>query len=124
MQAAYRLLGERFSQAMFAKVSADRSLKPRLSGSKILACGIATLVHALTLGCALLAVIVLVWAWPNIFAIAGALIFGVLAWVLRPRFVTHPEGLVTPTQVPTLYRLVDHVAKQLGAPPVQRPRHG
>jgi heat shock protein HtpX len=61
---------------------------------------------------------VLLRAWPNFFAIVGALLCAGIAWLLRPRIFQPVEGQIARTQYPTLYHVVDQIASHLGAPPI------
>jgi heat shock protein HtpX len=113
-ESLYASLGQKQSQALFDQLAEADTLKPSLTVSKLLAFVLATIVHGVTIACAIGGIVLLVRGWPGFFAIVGGLLLIGLAWVLRPRFSKSPDGIVSRAEAPALYDLVDTVATLLG----------
>jgi Zn-dependent protease with chaperone function len=115
----YGSIGRRLGDRLVAELRAAERLEPRLTASRLAAYGIAALVY---LGVALVvaaAVGSLVIGFPNPFAIGIAAFLFAFAWLLRPRFGKLPEdGVLERGDAPTLYGVVDEVAKALATKPV------
>lgn len=118
LEEIYKKLGKKFSKKLFEKVRRDASLAPALTIPKTLAYTICLSVHGITLGIFVLGVYLLVWRWPN----GWALFFGIvclgIVYVLRIRPVRWPKNTVSRSDYPALYGLLDRMAKELGTPPV------
>jgi Zn-dependent protease with chaperone function len=113
----YEALGHTSSQQLFERVARSASLKPDLNASRVVAFGIATLVHLSTL-LFLVIGLVLFAQWPNFFLVTFGLLFITIAWSLRPRIPKAPLGTVARAKFPALHQLVDQVGRELGAPNV------
>jgi Zn-dependent protease with chaperone function len=114
----YLRLGRRFGESLLNEVTTDRSLRPRLTVSKVLAFGFAAIVHALTLVVATLSVVLIVRGWPNVILVAAGVLSLGVAWLLRPRIPKLRDEVLPRERFPTLYALVDRIAEALGAPPI------
>ena len=114
----YASMGKRFSQGLFSGLAGAQKVRPRLTGTRMLAFLCAALVHAVTFGLAIAGVVLLVKGWPNVFAFVGGLFCLGVAAVVRPRMPKMPRAIVPRERYPTLYKLADDVARALGAPPV------
>jgi Zn-dependent protease with chaperone function len=110
----YAGMGKRASRSLFENMTGATTLKPTWSAAKLLAFGVALLVHGITVGLALLGGGLLFWGWPNLFAIVFGLIFLGGAWISRPRPMQMPPEALSRDELPTLYRIVDQVAEALG----------
>jgi heat shock protein HtpX len=79
---------------------------------------IAIVVHSVTLGFAVLGIVLLIRGWPRVFSIIGSLICVGIVWFLRPRFPKMPDGILPRDEFPALYAFVDRLAAALGAPEI------
>jgi heat shock protein HtpX len=114
----YAQAGLRSSRNLFDAVSKDRFLRPTIHLSTVLAFVIATLVHGIALGFAILGVWIIINSWPNVWlGLIGALCLAI-AWFFRPRFAKLNGEVLPREQYPTLYRLADRVADALNSPKV------
>lgn len=117
-EALYAQSGERSSRNLFDIVSKDRALRPTIHLSTILAFGIATVVHGIALGSAILGAWIIINAWPNVWlGLIGALCLAI-AWFFRPRFAKLGGEILVREQYPAVYRLADQVAEALNSPKV------
>jgi heat shock protein HtpX len=116
----YTRIGAKSSRSLFKKTLKSTTLQPRWTASKLLAYFVATIVHSLTIGFAVLGIWLLLAHWPNIFAIMGGGLCLAVAWVTRPRLNSYPndECIVARAAAPGLYAFVDRVAAELGARPL------
>ncbi len=112
---AYLRAGDRLGRRVSQTLEAAPSLEPRWTPSKAAAVAIAVCVHALTLAIAALGIgFIVVAGLPGV--PFGALFLAV-AWLMRPRLGRPPkEDLVSRTQAPTLFGLIDEVAAALSTP--------
>ncbi|MDX6555661.1 MAG: hypothetical protein QOD86_1856 [Miltoncostaeaceae bacterium] len=121
LERAYRAAGNRLGRALVRELRETEALEPRTTPSLLAAYAIAVAIHLLVLSMAVGAVVLLVVGLPNPFAALGALLFGGLAFLMRPRFGEMPEGIVvTERDAPRLTALVREVADALGMPPPAR----
>jgi hypothetical protein len=115
--AAYVSLGRRFGTQLRDEVVRQDVARQRWTWSMALGVLFALLVHTVTLAFAVLGVYILITGWPYVLImLAGALALG-FAWVVRPRLAPFPKGVVSRTQFPALFGLIDRVAQALGARP-------
>jgi Zn-dependent protease with chaperone function len=111
----YEGLGAKLGAGLLAQLKQARSLRPRFTLSGLLALGITSLVHGLTLLLLLVAIILfraggLNWIY--------ALIFLGLVWILRPRVRSTPSKVLERSQYPALYGLAHRVSEAAGARPI------
>jgi Zn-dependent protease with chaperone function len=116
-EAFYASLGRRLGQRLFDELIRTSALKPTLTPAKVAAFGIALLVHGITFGLAILGVLLIVGSGFHImFVIYGLILLGI-AWVLRPRVPkldkSEEDEIVSREDFPTLYKVVDDVARSL-----------
>jgi Zn-dependent protease with chaperone function len=110
----YAAMGKRTSQSLFDAMIQTTSFKPRLTLAKMLASGLACIVHSITIAFAVLGILLLIHGWPNIIAIVFGLICLGGAWLARPQVTTMPEAIIPRDELPTLYKIVDAIADALG----------
>ena len=96
---AYLALGQRSGRRMFDEVRGASSLNPRSSVSKVLAAGVACVVHSLTLLFAAGGVFMLARARNPGYVIVGLMLLA-LAWAVRPRLGKAPRGVVPASTSP------------------------
>jgi Zn-dependent protease with chaperone function len=111
----YEEAGRRAGRRLARELAAADKLEPRLTTSKALAYAIAAAVHLATL-LLLVGGGVLIALFPSkIFAVAAGVLMIAVAVLVRPRFGKVPdEDLVSRSQAPTLFRLCDRVAAEVG----------
>jgi heat shock protein HtpX len=116
-----RQLGARLALRLFSDLSKEpvesghrRGL--RWSPSLLLAFTIAGLVHGASLAFAVWGLYVLFAPWTNPFAVFGAAVALLLAWLSWPRRAEPPDRIVARTEFPNLYALADKAAAAMGAP--------
>jgi Zn-dependent protease with chaperone function len=114
----YVSLGAKLSDQLFTNIKNQASLSPRLTPAKILAFGLATLVHATTIVCAVLGIVILRTTFPYPIPTLFGVVCLMLAWTLRPQLGRLPAAIAAPAHFPTLYAVVNRIAQALGAPPV------
>lgn len=109
-RAAYRLNARQFTR--LAGRTVDR---PGLSWSRMFVVAVSLLMLAFMLGLFALGVYIIVAVFPGYRMVFGVL-FVLLAIVLRPRFgrLDPYAEVITRTQAPTLFRLIDEVAAAIG----------
>lgn len=112
----YAQSGQRSSRSLFEVVSKERALRPAVHLSTLLAFGIATLVHGIALGLAVLGGWIIINAWPNLLLAAIGVICLAVAWFFRPRLAQLNGEVLPRDQYPALYRLADQVAGALNSP--------
>ena len=117
-ESIYDSLGRRQSKSLFDRLAKADSLKPSLTVSNLCAFILATIVHGITISCAIGGIVLLVRGWPEFSAIVGGLLLVGIAWVLRPRFAKAPDGIVSRGDFCALYNFVDTIATSLGTYPV------
>lgn len=118
-ESTYEALGRRFGKSLFEQLRRAESLQPRLTPARALAYGVAGLVHLFTLTVAALGVVLIVAVWPHIIPVGFGLFLLAVAFVLLPRWPKpyDPEDTVSRAEYPTLYKLVDEVARALHTRP-------
>lgn len=116
--AFYERMGRKMSKELVDEVMARPRFKPALSVSTALAYVMATVVHLITVIIAVMGVVLLIIAWPNIVLLVLALICLGIAWVMRPRFRRMPAEVLSHDEAPALYSVVNRVAEVLGSPPI------
>lgn len=112
----YAGAGLRSSRNLFEVVSKERTLRPTLHLTTLLAFAIAILVHGIAVGLAVLGGWIIVNAWPNLLLAIVGLICLAVAWFFRPRFAKLHGEILPRDQYPALYRLADQVAGALNSP--------
>jgi heat shock protein HtpX len=108
----------RLGERLLKDVTDARSLRPHLTGPKILGYLIAATVHLATVVIAALGILLIVRTFPNPFLLALGVLLLLIAFVLRPRV---PQLRDTPTpreRLATLLELTGRVARELGTPNV------
>jgi Zn-dependent protease with chaperone function len=107
---ASRRLGDR----LVAELLAVERLEPRLTLGKVTAYAIAVLVYLLTLALFGGGVALAVLAYPNLFAMALAVVMVGTGILMRPRLGKRPkEDVVNRSEAPRLYALADEIADAL-----------
>lgn len=114
----YDRLGSRQGRSLLEEFQHSERLKPRLTLSKVLAYGLAGLIHLVTLALPVVGIWLVVANWPYLFFMVLGVLCLILAWMLRPRFAKMPSQIAAPSEVPGLYALVNRIADAIGAPPV------
>jgi Zn-dependent protease with chaperone function len=116
-EAFYSSISRKHGESLFNSLvkSNPERLRPTFTFSKFAAFAIAIFVHLSTFFLAILGIALLFIGRTNFFAILGAVICVLIAWVTRPRFAGFPKNTVSRQDFPVLYELVDSVAKSLGA---------
>lgn len=121
VEAVYRSLSRRWSggllREMLMQQEPRRSMTLATGGALVLA----LLVHAVTVGAALVGINLIVTGWPALLVVLGGVLCLGLAWGLAPRPRRAPDGewVLTRADAPVLHDLVDEVCAKLGARPVQ-----
>jgi Zn-dependent protease with chaperone function len=119
LERLYAAAGRRVGDRLAAELLSVERLEPRLTPSRLAAYAIAALVFFLAAALVAGAVVLAVVAFPNAAAIFVALLMLAIAWVIRPRLGKPPErNVLSRTEAPTLYALVDEVATALEVPSV------
>jgi heat shock protein HtpX len=101
-------------------VRRSEDVRPPHSPSRVGAFLVAAVVHGLTVAFGLggVALLALAWRSPSVLVRGLVAATGVaalcVAWVLRPRPATRPEGVVTAARFPALYALSGRVTEALG----------
>jgi heat shock protein HtpX len=113
-ESLYAAAGRRLGKGLLDEMLQAKSLKPRWTLSKVLAFALAALVNALTLALVVVGVWLGAAGWPNVFALFGALLCLLIAWLLRPRFPKLRVTVASRDEFPVLYKITDEMAKYLG----------
>ena len=121
----YSALGRRSASTLWRQMASSSAHGRRLTLSSLLGSIVAALVHGTT-ALFLLGGLYLLAAGAGIIPgsagepllIVAALPLLFAAWVFRPTTPAVPAGLLPRAQYPTLYRLADRVAEQLGMRPL------
>ncbi|MGC5568496.1 M48 family metallopeptidase [Streptomyces sp. FR-108] len=110
-----RRLARRHGERLAAEVAAGETMRPRRDAAGLAAYLIALTVHGVTVALAVGAVWFLVTGWGGAGMVLG-LVLAVLTWTLRPRFSELPDDrpLLTRTDAPALFSLIDEVAVVAG----------
>lgn len=111
-------MGHTMSKHLFESSIKQEQEKTQLNLSKILAFMVAGIVHLLTLFFAVLGIMILINNGLDFFPLLLALLCLGIAWILRPQFSKAPDNIADPDKFPTLYRITNRIAEQLGAKPV------
>ncbi|MBI2263935.1 MAG: M48 family metalloprotease [Armatimonadetes bacterium] len=111
----YSILGEKLSRDVFDEMVKSRSLAPSWTLSRVSALLFSGFIHGFALILASSGVWLIVGPGPTFFTVVGGLGLLGLAWTARPRFGRMPTGIVRKDKFPALYRIVDRVARALGA---------
>ncbi|MBA3870291.1 MAG: M48 family metalloprotease [Anaerolineae bacterium] len=91
-------------------------LRPHMTTPKIIAFMIAGLIHSVTIILPIIGLWIILSRFAGYFSVCyGLLIFGI-AYVIRPKLVTHPTDGLSRTQYPTLYEFVDQISDTLSTP--------
>ena len=107
-------LGERLAQELKER----DSLEPRPTAAKIAAFSIAAMIELLAIGVVGAAFLLAALTFPNVFALVLAVAMLGFAWLIRPRLGKAPtRGLVSRSEAPELYGLLDQVANALTTGP-------
>jgi Zn-dependent protease with chaperone function len=97
---------------------ARSDLRPRLTVAKVAAYGIAACVYLAAIGL-VAGGIALAVTTPNFLSIFVGLGLATLGFLMRPRLGKPPkDDIVSRSEAPTLYGLIDDVATAIGTPPV------
>ncbi|MFD0307084.1 M48 family metallopeptidase [Streptomyces sp. NPDC127119] len=110
-----RRLARRHGERLATEVAAGETLRPRRDAAGLAAYLIALAVHGVTVALAVGTVWFLVTGWGGAGMVLG-LVLAVLTWTLRPRFSELPDDqpLLTRTDAPALFALIDEVAVVAG----------
>jgi Zn-dependent protease with chaperone function len=115
----FTTLSQKRNDAMRAMLLASTPsvLKPTFTASKLLALTLSLLVHATSLAKTMAGVyLILVYGRAGCLIVPG-IVFLVMAWLLKPRLGKFPnEDVMTRTEAPRLYALVDSIAQTLSTP--------
>ncbi|MBL7997269.1 MAG: M48 family metallopeptidase [Candidatus Kapabacteria bacterium] len=115
----YNTIVEKFSKqystSLFHTVCSATDIRPRRTIFSFLSSLVG--VSALVLWISMIALSVwLLLMYPNLFAIAGALLCGLIAWYLRPEVAPMPKRTLQRTTVPTLFNVIEGICTELNAP--------
>jgi Zn-dependent protease with chaperone function len=102
---------------LFEEVSRSTSLRSRVTPGKVVAAGIASVVHGATLALLVNAIFLIFRGSSPGYVILGVLAL-VLAVMLRPRLGRPPKRTISRERIPNLWALIDDVVAALGAPKV------
>src|SRR5258708_1000129 len=115
----FTTLSQKRNDAMRAMLLASTPsvLQPTFTTSKLLALTLSLLVHAISLALAMAGVyLILVYGHAGCMIVPG-IVFLAMAWLLKPRLGKFPnEDVMTRTEAPRLYALVDSIAQTLSTP--------
>lgn len=110
----YLAQGYKQSKRLFDSMTTATKRQSGTSLSKVVAIGIAVVVHLLSIMFAVSGGWLLLRADLNPFLLLLAVLCLGLAWIACPRFNKEPEHVVSPTQFPVLYRVTNQIAQELG----------
>ena len=111
----YLNLGEKQSRSLLQGLTQTGELRPTFTISKLLALACATATHGMTLTIGAVGVVLLLYAWWNLFAVIGGLVCFGITVLLRPLPIRPPEDLHSRGELPGLFRLVDTIGASLEA---------
>jgi Zn-dependent protease with chaperone function len=115
----YTKLGERTGRKLYEEMVAAATLKPRITAAAVGAYAMALVIHGVTVAILAAGIWMLVTQTPFIGAFVAGGVLLLLAYELRPQLGRAPEPIVKRAEVPSLYTLVDEVARAVGAPRVE-----
>lgn len=115
----YKAYVERQDKALFEALKRGESLRPRLTLGKLLAFGLALLIHASTILILIVGIALIISRFFGPFSICYGALLIFCAVVVRPRVNKMPdEDIVPKDKFPTLYQFTDQIAADLDAPPI------
>ena len=110
----YQSLGQRMGAQLFEEVRDAKSLRPRITVAKLVAAGVATVVHGLTLAF-MVAGAFLILGGSSFGYVIGGIFCLLVAATLRPRLGRRPKAVVPRAKIPELSAIVDELGAALGA---------
>lgn len=96
----------------------EDGLRPRWTISVISAFVISLFILVSGTLMGLLGLYLLIIYWPSVWAIVAGGLLITMAFVLRPRLPKRPKRLLSKSEAPQLFRLIDRVGQSLGSPTV------
>jgi len=114
-------MGERYGIAMLESLKKTplEKLRPRWTLPKILAFVVSASVHLLSLALFFLGLFLIASGYPKVPPVLYGMAACVFAWFMRPKPGKIPsEDVVSQTEFPALYALVNDVARELGGRPI------
>jgi Zn-dependent protease with chaperone function len=107
-------IGNKLGEGLYNNIAKKKNLNPKLTVAKILAFLVSLLIHLISIINIFMVFYLLIQFGINITTIILSLFFFSLAYLTLPRFQKIPKNAVKREQFPTLYKLVDDVAKAYG----------
>ncbi len=107
-------------QQLVERLKQNPDRVPFLTISTLLSYGFAISIHSFTVVLLLLGIASLTSQWAGFCSIPYGLILVGLAVVLRPRLFKPDDTMLSPADVPTLYRVVNEIAAEMKAHPIQQ----
>lgn len=111
----YLKYGMKFGNQLLAQMKVDKKIENKPTISTMFCYLIASLVHFTSITVFLQGVWLVYIGWGKFFIMLGAAICFIIAWVTRPQFGKVNEEILRRDEYPTLYKIVDDIADQLGA---------
>jgi Zn-dependent protease with chaperone function len=118
LDSVYMALGKRLGQGMLKELMGSGSLKPRVTAGKVLAYGVATVVHLITLLSYAAGLFLVIAGWPAVAMLVPGMLLLWIAWTITPRAGNlSPDDLTLNTaRFPALYDVATNVARSVGLP--------